>query len=63
MQAQLDAMQQQQATAAVAPAAAPAAAPAGNDIVGQLQQLEQLKAAGVLDDAQYAAAKNKILGL
>jgi hypothetical protein len=67
MQAQLDAMQQQQATAAVAPAAAApapaAAAPGGNDLVAQLQQLEQLKAAGVLDEAQYAAAKNKILGL
>jgi microsomal dipeptidase-like Zn-dependent dipeptidase len=63
MQAQLDAMQAQQAAAAVAPAAAAPAAAGGTDIVGQLQQLEQLKAAGVLDDTQYAAAKNKILGI
>jgi len=57
MQAQLDAMQAQQ------PAAAPAAAPAGNDMMAQLEQLSQLKNAGVLDDAEFAAAKAKLLGI
>jgi hypothetical protein len=59
MQAQLDAMQ----PAAPAPAAAaPAAAvSAGDDLVSQLQKLADLKAAGVLDDADFAAAKAKVL--
>ena len=65
MQAQLDAMQAQQAQAAVAqaaPAAAPAAAaPAANDIAGQLQQLMSLKNAGILSDAEFEAAKAKVL--
>jgi len=56
MQAQLDAMQAQQ------PAAAPAA-PAGNDMMAQLEQLSQLKNAGVLNDAEFAAAKAKLLGI
>jgi hypothetical protein len=59
MQAQLDAMQAQQPAAA----AAPAAAPAGNDMMAQLEQLSQLKNAGVLDDAEFAAAKAKLLGI
>jgi hypothetical protein len=58
MQAQLDAMQAQQPAAA-----APAAAPAGNDMMAQLEQLSQLKNAGVLDDAEFAAAKAKLLGI
>ena len=59
MQAQLDAMQ---APAAPAPAAAaPAAASAGDDLVSQLQKLADLKAAGVLDEADFAAAKAKVL--
>jgi len=69
MQAQLDAMQAQQAQQAMAPAAAPAyaapapAAPAGGaDIAGQLQQLATLKAQGILSDAEFEAAKAKILG-
>ena len=72
MQAQLDAMQAQQAQqsmAAAAPAAAPAyaapapAAPAGGvDIAGQLQQLAALKAQGILSDAEFEAAKAKLLG-
>ena len=71
MQAQLDAMQAQQAQQAMAPAAAPAppayaapapAAPAGADIAGQLQQLATLKAQGILSDAEFEAAKAKILG-
>jgi len=60
------AMQQaaQDAVAAAAPAApAPAAAaPAGVDIVAELQKLATLKESGILDDAEFAAAKAKLLG-
>jgi hypothetical protein len=73
MQAQLDAMQAQQAQAAMAPPApayaapapaapAPAAAAGGVDIAGQLQQLAALKAQGILSDAEFEAAKAKLLG-
>jgi hypothetical protein len=72
MQAQLDSMQAQQAQAAMAPAAAapaPAPAPAaaaapagGADLAGQLQQLAALKAQGILSDAEFEAAKAKLLG-
>jgi hypothetical protein len=67
MQAQLDAMQAQeaqQAMVAAAPAAAapPPAAPAGGvDLAGQLQQLAALKAQGILSDAEFEAAKAKLL--
>jgi len=47
-----------------APAAMPAPAPAGhadNDMVGRLQQLADLRAAGALTDKEFAAAKSKIL--
>jgi uncharacterized protein HemX len=60
MQQQMAAMQAQQAQAAVAPAAAPAAA--GTDLTSQLKQLADLKAAGVLSDAEFEAAKAKLLG-
>jgi Short C-terminal domain len=66
MQAQLDAMQAQQAQAAIAPAPAPAPAPAaagGSDLLAQLTQLQGLKDAGVLNDAEFAAAKAKLLGV
>ena len=63
MQAQMDAMQAQQAQQAApppppAPAAAPAAAP---DLMGELSKLADLKAAGVLTDEEFAAAKAKLL--
>jgi hypothetical protein len=45
----------------VAPAPAPAPA-AGPDLTAQLQQLAQLKAQGILSDAEFAAAKAKLLG-
>jgi hypothetical protein len=65
MQAQLDAMQAQeaqQAMVAAAPAAAAPAAPAGGvDLAGQLQQLAALKAQGILSDAEFEAAKAKLL--
>ena len=43
------------------PAAPPASADPG-DLIGQLKQLADLKAAGVLDDAEFAAAKARLLG-
>ena len=54
MQAQLAAMQAQQAQQAAPPP--PAAAPAGDDLMAQLQKLADMKAAGLLDDAEVAAA-------
>ncbi|MDZ8200855.1 SHOCT domain-containing protein [Microbacterium sp. SSW1-59] len=61
-QAAQDAVAQQQAAqAAAAPVAAPAPA-AGVDIVAELQKLAALKDAGVLSDAEFAAAKAKLLG-
>ena len=63
MQAQMAAMQAQMAQPAqMAPApAAPAPAAGGPDLMGQLQKLAQLKDAGALTDAEYAAAKAKLL--
>lgn len=59
---QQQAYAEQQAAPAPAPAAPPVqAAPSGNDLMAQLQQLADLKAAGVLDDAEFAAAKAKLL--
>lgn len=57
MQQQMADMQAQQAAAAMAP---PAAAPA-TDLTSQLNQLAQLKTAGVLSDAEFEAAKAKLL--
>lgn len=69
MQSQVDAMKAQQAApppppAPAAPAApAPAAAPAGSDdLMAQLSKLADLKAAGVLTEEEFAAAKAKLLG-
>lgn len=59
LQAQVNA--QQAATAAPPPPPAPAAA-GEDDVIAKLQQLGDLKAAGVLDDAEFAAAKAKLLG-
>jgi hypothetical protein len=61
MQAQLAELQsQQQAQAAPPPPAA--AAPAGEDLMAQLEKLGQMRTAGLLDDAEFAAAKAKLLG-
>ncbi len=61
MQAQMDAMQAQQAQQA-APPPPPAAAPAaGGDLMAELSKLADLKAAGVLTDEEFAAAKAKLL--
>jgi hypothetical protein len=59
----------QQAAAAPPPAPAPpapapapvAAAPLDDDVIARLQQLGDLKAQGILDDAEFAAAKAKLL--
>jgi len=58
MQAQMNAMQAQQA-----PASQPAmaAVPAADDTMAQLQKLADMKTAGLLTDAEFAAAKAKIL--
>jgi hypothetical protein len=58
MQAQLNQMQAQQVQAAATPA--PAEAP---DMMSQLQQLAQLKDAGALTEAEFTAAKAKLLGI
>ncbi|KRC42070.1 hypothetical protein ASE27_17815 [Oerskovia sp. Root918] len=63
-QAQQQAEQQQMYAAQAAQAQAPAAAAPAvgeNDLLAQLEKLGQLKAAGVLDDAEFAAAKAKLL--
>ncbi len=53
----------QQDAAAYEPQAAapPPPASATNDTIGQLKELAELKAAGVLTDAEFAAQKAKIL--
>ena len=59
----------QQAAAAPPPAPAPPApapapvpaAPPGDPGIAKLQQLGDLKAQGILDDAEFAAAKAKLL--
>jgi len=58
MQAQLNQMQAQQVQAAAPPA--PATAP---DLMAQLQQLTQLKETGALSEAEFSAAKAKLLGI
>jgi membrane protease subunit (stomatin/prohibitin family) len=57
---------QQQAAAAQQQAAAapPAPAPsATDDAMAQIQKLGELKAAGLLTDEEFAAAKAKVLGI
>jgi hypothetical protein len=65
-QAQIDAaaaqaVAAQQAAAPPAPAAAPAPA-GGVDVVAELQKLAALKSQGLIDDAEFAAAKARLLG-
>jgi len=53
----------QQQAAAAAPPPPPAPAPAaGVDVVAELQKLAALKDQGILSDAEFAAAKAKLLG-
>ena len=63
LQAQVAALQAQQAAPPPAPAPAPAApAGGGDDLMTQLSKLADLKAAGILSDEEFAAAKAKLLG-
>ncbi len=57
--ARISQLEQQQAPA---PAPAAPAAPAGEDMVGKLKQLSDLKASGALTDEEFNAAKAKLLG-
>lgn len=50
-----------QAPAAPAPAAAPIADAGGPSLMDQLKELAALKDAGILDDAEFSAAKAKLL--
>jgi hypothetical protein len=60
MQQQYAQQQYAQQQAAAAAAAAPAAAPS-SDLVDELKKLADLQAAGVLSDAEFEAAKAKLL--
>jgi len=60
-QAELASMQAQLA-AAQAPQVAAAAPSAGDDLMAQLTKLAEMKSAGILSDAEFAAAKAKLLG-
>lgn len=40
----------------------PPAPPAGEDMMAQLQRLVEMRDRGMLDDAEFAAAKAKLLG-
>jgi predicted flap endonuclease-1-like 5' DNA nuclease len=40
----------------------PAAAPAGDDLITKIQELAQLHQQGILTDAEFAAAKQRLLG-
>jgi len=67
-QAEAQAYEQEQAAAAAAPppqayAPAPAAAPPADPQMGQLQNLANLHAQGILSDEEFAAAKAKALGI
>lgn len=53
--------EQQQQQQQYAPA--PEAAPPANDLTAQIQQLSSLKTAGVISEAEFAAAKAKLLGI
>jgi hypothetical protein len=60
--ADAEAYRQQQEYAQQAPPPPPQpAAPAQTDVVGQLQKLGELKAAGILTEEEFAAQKAKIL--
>lgn len=46
---------------AAAPAPSPAAAGSGSDLMAQIEQLAALHAQGILTDAEFSAAKTKLL--
>lgn len=53
---QVSALQAQQSTAAL-----PQANAGGNDLIAQLERLAQLKSSGILNEAEFEAAKARIL--
>ena len=59
LRSQVEAMQ---AAPAPAQAPAPAAAAPGDDLMAQLQQLASMHQAGILTEAEFTAAKAKLLG-
>jgi len=61
-QAAVEQAKQQGAEEAMQKQAAPAAASAGTDVTAQLQKLAELHKSGVLSDAEFTAAKAKLLG-
>jgi hypothetical protein len=64
MQAQVDQMKAEQAAPAAPAAAAPASAGGIDDaMMAELKKLADLKATGILTDAEFTAAKAKILGI
>jgi len=65
LQAQQDALTQQQAAAQAAPAAAPEAAPGSglDDQLIQIQKLSAMKDQGVITEEEFAAKKAQILGI
>ena len=60
-QAQIDAAAQQAVAAQAAAAPPPAAAAPAVDVVAELQKLAALKDQGIIDDAEFAAAKARLL--
>ena len=61
-EARLQELEAQQSAAAPPPPPAAAPAAAAPSSIDQLQKLAELKAAGVLTDAEFEAQKQKILG-
>jgi hypothetical protein len=62
-QAQMQAAAQQAVAQQQPAAAAPAPAGGGNDTVAELERLAGLRQQGILTDEEFAAAKQKLLGL
>ena len=60
-QAQIDAAAQQAVAAQAAAAPPPAAGAPAVDVVAELQKLAALKDQGIIDDAEFAAAKARLL--
>ncbi|PRB19208.1 SHOCT domain-containing protein [Microbacterium sp. MYb62] len=60
-QAQVDAAAQSAAAQYAAPTAPASGAAGADDMISKLQQLAALKDSGVLSEAEFAAAKQKIL--
>ncbi|MFC4338021.1 SHOCT domain-containing protein [Salininema proteolyticum] len=61
--AESQAYQQQSYQAPPPPPSAAAAAPGGDDMIAKIKQLSDLHSAGALSDAEFAAAKAKLLSL